>query len=166
MLRGLVGDLRLAVRSLRAAPAVSIAAVLTLTFGIGANTAIFSVANGLVLRPLSVTNPQDLVTITSNTALRHGFRAGAGWSHAMWNQLRQRAEAFDGAFAWTLQRLDLSEGGEMQPVNALFASGDFFSTLGVQAAIGRTFRTADDVRGDHFDRDCCLTGDAAANRRS
>ncbi len=147
MLRGLVGDLRLAVRSLRAAPAVSIAAVLTLILGIGATTAIFSVANGLVLRPLPVKNPQDLVTITSDTALRHGFRAGAGWSYAMWDRLQQRANVFDGAFAWILQRLDLSEGGEMQPVNALFASGDFFSTLGVHAAIGRTFTTADDVRG-------------------
>lgn len=147
MLRGLVSDLRLAVRSLRAAPVVSIAAVLTLILGIGATTAIFSVANGLVLRPLPVNNPQDLVTITSDTALRHGFRAGAGWSYAMWDHLQQRANVFDGAFAWILQRLDLSEGGEMQPVNALFASGDFFSTLGVHAAIGRTFTTADDVRG-------------------
>lgn len=78
MLRGLVGDWRLAVRSLRAAPAVSIAAVATLTLGIGATTAIFSVANGLVLRPLPVTNPQDLVTITSDTALRYGFQGWCG----------------------------------------------------------------------------------------
>jgi putative ABC transport system permease protein len=147
MLRGIVGDLRLAVRSLRAAPTVTIAAILTLTLGIGATTAIFSVANGLTLRPLPVKDPQDLVTITSDTALRHGFQAGAGWSYAMWDQLRQRADAFDGAFAWALQRLDLSEGGEMQPVNALVASGDFFDVLGVQAVIGRTFSSADDVRG-------------------
>jgi putative ABC transport system permease protein len=147
MLRGLAGDLRLAVRSLRSAPAVSIAGVLTLTLGIGATTAIFSVANGLVLRPLPVKNPQDLVTITSETALLHGFQAGAGWNHAMWDQLRQRTDVFDGAFAWALQRLDLSEGGETEPVNALFASGHFFGTLGVQPVIGRMFTTADDVRG-------------------
>lgn len=147
MLRGIVGDLRLAVRSLRAAPEVTIAAVLTLALGIGATTAIFSVANGLALRPLPVKNPEDLATITSDTALRHGFQAGAGWSYAMWNQLRQRADVFDGAFAWTLQRLDLSEGGEVQPANGLVASGEFFDVLGVRAVIGRTFTFADDVRG-------------------
>ena len=126
---------------------MSIAAVLTLALGIGANTAIFSVANGIVLRPLPVANPQDLVTITSDTALRFGFQGGAGWNHAMWDRLRQRAGAFDGAFAWILQRVDLAEAGEMQPVNALFASGDVFKTLGVTAALGRTFTAADDVTG-------------------
>ena len=142
-----MGDLHLAFRSLRAAPAVSIAAILTLALGIGANTAIFSVANGLVLRPLPVTNPQDLVTITSDTGLQYGFQGGVGWSYAMWDRLRQRAEAFGGALAWTLQRVDLAEGGEMQPVNVLFASGDFFKTLGVSATLGRTFTPADDVSG-------------------
>ncbi len=147
LLRGIGGDLRLAVRSLRSAPAVTLAAVLTLVLGIGATTAIFSVANGLALRPLPVRNPHDLVTLTSDTALRHGFHAGAGWNYAMWDRLRQRADAFDGAFAWTLQRLDLSEGGEMQPVNGLVASGAFFEALGVPAVVGRTFGLADDVRG-------------------
>jgi putative ABC transport system permease protein len=147
MLRGVLGDLRLAGRAFRAAPAVTVAAVLTLILGIGTTTAIFSVANGLALRPLPVKNPQDLVTITSQTALLHGFQAGGGWSYRMWDQLRQRAGAFDAAFAWTLQRLDLSEGGEMQPVNGLVASGDFFSALGVHAVVGRTFTSADDVPG-------------------
>lgn len=147
MMRGLAGDFRLAIRSLRAAPVVTLAAILTLALGIGATTAIFSVANGLILRPLPVKDPQRLVTITSEMALRYGFQAGAGWSYAMWDHLRQRADAFDGAFAWVLQPLDLSEGGEMQPVNALIASGGFFSTLGVHAILGRTFTPVDDVRG-------------------
>ena len=147
MFRGIAGDLRLAARSLRAAPAVTIAAILTLVLGIGATTAIFSVANGLALRLLPVKEPQSLVTITSDTALRHGYKAGAGWSYGMWDQLRQRAGAFDGALAWSLQRLDLSEGGEMQPVNVLIASGGFFDVLGVPPVIGRTFNAADDVPG-------------------
>src|SRR3954467_4925511 len=127
MVDGLVGDIRLAIRSLRAAPAITIAAALTLTVAIGATTAIFSVANGLVLRPLPVKNPHDLVTITSDTALRYGFQAGAGWNYPMWNQLQQRGSAFDGAFAWTLQCLDLSEGGETQPATVLFVSSGFFT---------------------------------------
>jgi len=148
MLRGIVGDLRLTIRSLRAAPTVTIAAVVTLALGIGAITAIFSVANGLALRPLpAVRNPQALVTITSDTALRHGFQAGAGWSYAMWDRLRERTDRFDSGFAWTLQRLDLSEGGEMQPASGLIASGEFFDALGVPAVLGRTFTAADDVRG-------------------
>ena len=147
MLQGIAGDLRRAARSLRAAPAVTIAAILTLTLGIGATTAIFSVANGLALRPLPVKEPQSLVTITSGTALRYGFKGGAGWSFGMWDQLRQRSGAFDGALAWSLQRLDLSEGGEMQPASVLIASGGFFDVLGVPAVIGRTFHAADDVPG-------------------
>lgn len=104
MLRGFAGDLRLAIRSLRSYPAVSIAAVLTLTLGIGVTTATFSVANGFVLRSLPVRDPHNLVTITSGTALRHGFQAGAGWSYAMWERFRQLPHGFDGAFAWTLER--------------------------------------------------------------
>ena len=131
----------------RDAPAVAIPAALTLTLGIGATTAIFSMANALTLRPLPVRSPRDLVTVTSETALRYGFRGGAGVSHAIWDRLRQRAGAFDGAFAWTSQRLDLSDGGEMEPATVLVASGGFFDMLGVPAAIGRTFTAADDVPG-------------------
>ncbi len=102
--------MRAAVRGLLASRAVSLTAVLTLALAMGAMIAIFSVANGLVLRPLPVRDPQRLVTVTSDTALRFGFQAGAGWSYPMWDQFRQRADAFDGAFAWTIQTLDLSRG--------------------------------------------------------
>jgi predicted permease len=88
-----------------------------------------------------------LVTVTSAMALRFGFQAGAGWNYAMWDQLRQRGDAFAGGFAWTLQPFDPSDGGEMLPLNALVASGDVFRTLGVHALIGRPFTSADDVRG-------------------
>lgn len=147
MLRDLGSDVRLAVRSLRADATVTMAAVLTLALGLGATTAVFSVANGLSLRPLPVRNPHDLVTVTSETALRHGFQAGLGWNYGMWEQLRQETGAFDGAFAWALQRLDLSDGGEMQPVNALVASAAMFETLGVAAHLGRTFQESADAGG-------------------
>lgn len=147
MLHGIVSDWRLAVRGLRSAPAITTAAVLTLTLGIGATTALFTVANGLAWRPLPVENPERLVTITSDTALGLGFQAGAGWSHAMWDRLRPRADAFEAAFAWTLQRLDLAEGGEMQPVTTLIASARLFDALGVRAVLGRTFTADDDRRG-------------------
>ena len=65
----------------------------------------------------------------------------------MWDRFRQRAAAFDGAIAWTPQRIDLAANGETQPVDGLVVSGDFFSTLGVPAFLGRTLTAADDRRG-------------------
>jgi putative ABC transport system permease protein len=140
-------DLRLALRTLRATPVVSMIAVLSLALGIGANTAIFSIVNGLLLRPLPVIAPQQLVTISSDFAVSHGYTAGLGWNYAMWEQLQQRAHAFGGAFALMGARLNLAQSGEMQPVEGLFTSGDFFAVLGVPALLGRTFSAADDVRG-------------------
>jgi hypothetical protein len=112
-----------------------------------ANAAIFSVVNGLSLRSLPVAEPQRLVTISSISAVSMGFRAGRGWNYAMWDQLRQRAQVFDGAFAWTTNRFNLAQSGERQPVDGIYASGEFFTTLGVPALLGRTFTPADDVRG-------------------
>src|SRR3954463_8370298 len=105
MLRDAGSDLRRAVRSLRGTPAITFEAVLTLALGIGATTAVFSVASSLVFRPLAVVAPQRLFTVTSAFALRFGFQAGAGWNYDMWNQLQERGSAFDGGFAWTLQRV-------------------------------------------------------------
>ena len=144
---GLGLDLRAAGRALFTSRAVSTAAAVTLALAMAAVIAIFSVTDALLLRPLPVKDPERLVTITSETALRFGFAGGAGWNYGMWDRLRERATAFDGAFAWTLQRFDLAQSGESQPVQALLASGDVFRTLGVNAIAGRTFTTRDDVPG-------------------
>ena len=140
-------DLRSAIRMVRTSPAFTAVITLTVALGIGTNTAIFSIVNSLLLRSLPVAEPERLVTISSDTAISRGFTAGAGWNYAMWERLRQRVEAFDGAFAWTVRRLNLARAGEMQPVDGVFASGDFFTTLGVPAILGRTFTATDDVRG-------------------
>jgi len=140
-------DVRRSIRALRANPIVSLVAVLSLALGIGANTAIFSLVNGLLLRALPVAEPDRLVTISSDQAITLGFKAGLGWSYAMWDPLRQQSQAFDGALAWSNQRFNLAAGGEMQPADGLITSGDFFTVLGVKAALGRTFTAADDVRG-------------------
>ena len=84
-----------------------------------------------MLRTLPAKEPERLVTISSDAAIRMGFKAGLGWNYAMWDRFRQRAEAFDGAIAWTPQRIDLAANGESQPVDGLVVSGDFFKTLGV-----------------------------------
>src|SRR5688572_15388524 len=122
-------------------------AVLSLALGIGANTAIFSLVNGLLLRALPVVEPQRLVTISSDKAIQLGFNAGLGWNYVMWDQLRQRAQVFDGALAWKTERVNVTAEGQTQSADALIASGEIFTVLGVKAALGRTFTIEDDVRG-------------------
>jgi hypothetical protein len=139
-------DVRLAIRALRSTPIVSIVAVLSLALGSGANTAIFSLVNTLLLRTLPVSEPQRLVVISEDRAIRQGFTAG--WTYAIWDQIHQRAQPFDGSCSWMSERFNLAQGGgETEPVDGIYASGDYFSTLGVPALIGRTFTPADDVRG-------------------
>src|SRR3989449_2051666 len=99
-------DLTLAFRSLRATPVVSVVAVLSLALGIGANTAIFSLVNSLLLRTLPVAEPQHLFTVTSAS------HEGSAWSFAVWNEIRQRAPLFADAFACSgARRLHLTLGG-------------------------------------------------------
>jgi putative ABC transport system permease protein len=143
-------DLRLAVRALRTTPIVTAVAILSLALGIGANTAIFSLVNSLLLRTLPIVEPQRLVAISSGTAISQGNTPA--WTYAVWDQIRQRTQMFDGALAWSqglgsTTRFNLAQGGETEPVEGLFANGDFFTTLGVTALLGRTFTAADDVRG-------------------
>src|SRR6187200_2921134 len=113
-------DIRDAFRTLRATPIVTLVAVLSLALGIGANTAIFSILNTLMLRTLPVKQPQELVQVMT------GVRR-ASWSNPLWEQLRdQHAGIFDGAFAFSHQRFDLAHGGETRFVNGVMASGGFF----------------------------------------
>jgi putative ABC transport system permease protein len=143
-------DLRWAWRALRQSPVLSAAAILSLALGMGANTALFSVVDALLLRALPVRQPDRLVTVSSGFALGHGFKAGAGMNYDMWTRMRERAvgtTSFEDGFAWAPVRVDLSGGGEMEPADALFASGGFFTTLGVPAMLGRTLTPADDQKG-------------------
>ena len=103
-------DLRLAVRSLVATPVVTAVAVLSLALGIGANTAIFSLINGLLLRALPVRAPQQLALVTDETGANI-----TSWTNPIWEEMRERRRViFDDAFAWSSTRFNLSEGGETQ----------------------------------------------------
>jgi putative ABC transport system permease protein len=132
-------DLRDALRGLRATPVVTAVAILSLALGIGANTAIFSIVNALMLRSLPVKAPERLVQVMV-AANR------SSWTNPLWEQLRDR-DVFDGAFAYSPLRFNLARGGEAELVNGIMASGGFFDVLGVPAILGRTFTRADDVRG-------------------
>src|SRR5687768_8651189 len=107
-------DLRLAIRSLRATPLVTIAATLSLALAIGANTAIFSMIDGLLLRTLPVEEPAELVFLT-NTATPNRARA---WSYAVWDRVRQQP-LFQAAAAWSSVRFNLAPAGETHFVDGL-----------------------------------------------
>ena len=150
-LQGFGLDIRLALRLLVASPVLSTVAIASLALGIGANTAIFSLVNSLLLRTLPVAEPERLVLLATDASASR--RVPDAWNYGLWEEIRRRApQMFDGAVAWSAtgvqDRLNLSTaGGEAQPVDGAYVSGDFFTTLGVSAILGRTFTSADDVRG-------------------
>ena len=126
-------DVRLAVRALRATPIVTAVAILSLALGIGANTAIFSLIDSLLLRTLpGVVQPEQLVTMSSGNPGPMEPR----WSYAFWKEIEERSHVFDGAFAWSARRFDLSAAGEIQSVEGVFATGSFFETLGCEPPLG------------------------------
>src|ERR1700749_288451 len=98
-------DLRLAIRALRVTPVVSIVAALSLALGIGANTAIFSLVNSLLLRALPVKEPAQLALITDGQG-----RGINSWTNPIWEQIQSRRDLFDGAFAWSTARFNLASG--------------------------------------------------------
>jgi putative ABC transport system permease protein len=137
-------DLRLAFRALLATPIVTSVAVLSLALGIGANTAIFSLVNSVILRTLPVADPQRLalVSVRANTTYRPPF------SYATFDQIRRHGQAFAGALAYSnIGKETLTRGGEPIPVDCFFVSGDFFHTLGVSPVVGRLFTPDDDAPG-------------------
>ena len=139
-------DVRYALRSFARTPGFVVVALLTLAFGIGANTAMFSIVNSLVLRALPVREPHQLVMLSNSLG-----PASSTWSYPIWTEIYRRSAAFGDALAWSGLRFNLAPTGEMQPINGLFVSGDFFETLGVAPILGRTFTPNDDVRGGGSD---------------
>ena len=130
-------DVRDALRSLRATPVVTLIAIASLALGIGANTALFSILNSLVIKTLPVRDPARLVVLDDGS-----------WTNPIWEQIRDRRQQIvEDAFAWSATRMNLSPRGETDYVEGAWASGGMFKVLGVQAAVGRVFTEADDVRG-------------------
>jgi len=144
-----VQDFRFAIRSLRATPIVTAVAILSLAVGVGANTAIFSLVDSLLLRPLPVTQPQRLAVVLDSRAYIRQQGLTEIWTYGVWDQIRQRTgQAFDGACAWWAERLNIApHGGAIEPVDAIWVSGEYFATLGLPALLGRVLEPADDVKG-------------------
>src|SRR6185436_20001531 len=106
--------------------------------GIGANTAIFQLIDAVRLRTLPVRAPQELaeVRLADTKGARGGFNRSPypTVTNPIWEQIRERQQAFSGIFAWGTDIVNLAPGGEVRPARMLYLSGDAFTTLGVQPA--------------------------------
>ena len=140
LLEQIAQDVRYALRTFAKSPVFVLIVVATLGLGIGANTAIFSVMNAVMLKSLPVHEPERLVEI------RMGPEHDS-FSNPLWEQIRDQREIFDGAMAYSIRRDNLTSGGETHFVSGLQVSGSYFDVLGVKPVIGRTFTEADDRRG-------------------
>jgi len=138
-------DLRYGSRTLCKSPGFTAVAVLTLALGIGANAAIFSLIDAVMLRMLPVEKPEELMQVQYGDADWHG--EGVGFTNPLWEQIRDRQGVFSGMFAWGGARFDLARGGAVQLATGVWVSGDYFNTLGVHPAAGRLISPADDQRG-------------------
>jgi predicted permease len=142
-MRDVLQDLRYSVRSLARTPGFALLAILTLALGIGANSAIFSVINGVILKPLPYTQPDQLVMITSQFP---GLGFDKFWvSPPEYFELRERAKSFSEIGAYRSTAVNLSEGDTPERVNAVNATWTLFKTLGISAYRGRTFNEQDDL---------------------
>jgi len=144
-LEGIQQDIRYGLRSLRQTPAFTAAVVLTLALGIGANTAIFSVVNGVLLRPLPYGEPERLVVLRQTLA--QPATPSLGFSEKELLDYRAASQTLEGLVEYHTMSFTLLGGAEAQRVQTGVVSPDFFDLLGVTPLIGRNFRAEDDLPG-------------------
>lgn len=146
-MNGLLQDVRFAFRMMWKSPAFTTIAVLTLALGIGANTAIFSVVNAALLRPLPYKNPDHLVYVWSAEKAR-----GIDQSTVSIPDLqdwRQQNRVFEGMAAIIDGTFNFSGGESPGQVNGLLATANLFDVLGVKPEVGRTFAPEEEQWGKH-----------------
>ncbi len=134
-------DLRYAWRRLRCAPSFTTAAVLTLALGIGANTAIFSLIDTVLVKTLPVDDPQRLFFVDNSGGKSGG---SSGPPYPCFEQLRDHNRFLSGIAAFKQRQFKVSIDGLPELVRGQYASGTYFELLGVRAALGRTLTAADD----------------------
>jgi predicted permease len=135
-------DLRYGLRMLLKQKVFTAVAVLSLALGLGANTAIFSLVNTLILRPLPISAPEQLVSL-NNTSSNRMFPS---FSYPNYKDFRDRNDVFAGLIAYRFAMLSLSHDGVNERLWGYTVSGNYFDVLGVKAIQGRAISTDDDVR--------------------
>src|SRR3954463_12339746 len=135
-MRTLIRDLRFGVRMLQKHPGFTLVAVVTLALGIGANTAIFSVVNAVLLRPLDYGEPERVVALWENVPAK-----GGRWRVAPANFLdwRRQNQVFEEVAAFSASTLNLTGEGEPAELSGSRVSEGYFGVLGVRPVLGRAF---------------------------
>ncbi len=141
----LLNDFRYGLRQLLRSPSFTALAVLTLALGIGATTAVFSVINPVLLRPLPYPHPERIVTLWERG--EDGGESNTGY--ATFLDVRQLATAFDGIAVLSSWQPTLQGGAEAERLDGQRVTREFFAVLGVRPALGRDFAAAEHVRGQH-----------------
>jgi putative ABC transport system permease protein len=138
-------DLRYALRTLAKEPGFTVVAVLTLALGIGANTAIFSLIDSVLLNPLPYKNPASLVSIVAGN--REAGTTGTPVSFTKFQALEQQTKTLESVGAFYQTTMNMTGRGEPEDINVNRVNADFFQALGVAPAMGRDFLTAEDQIG-------------------
>ncbi len=142
----LLSDIRFALRNLRRSPLFTFVAVASLALGIGANTAIFTLMDQLMLRLLPVKDPQQLVMIWSTGPVLGNNNGSRASTYPMYQDYQQKAGAFSYVFCRYATPLSVSFNGRTERVSGELVSGNYFQAMGVQPALGRVFSPEQDDR--------------------
>jgi putative ABC transport system permease protein len=137
--------LRYALRTLAASPGFAAVAILTLALGIGANTAIFTVANSLLLRPLTYSDPSRLVLVSWPP--RNERPDFLGISYTRFKLIQEQSRSFSSVVGFTNETFNLSGRGDAEEISSARVSWNFFDSLGVRPMVGRTFDPQEDQPG-------------------
>jgi MacB-like periplasmic core domain len=132
-------DLTYALRRLRKSPGFAIVAVLTLALAIGANTTVFSAINVVIVRPLPVERPEELVFLSQG-------RDSQNQSYPNYRDFRDRTKTLSGLIAFRVAAMALSHTGTNARIWGYEATGNYFQVLGVRPALGRFFTPAEDQK--------------------
>ncbi len=150
-LETLIQDLSYGLRTMRRSPGLTAVAVLSLALGIGANTAIFSLMNAVMLRDLPVKNPDQLVLLGTGRASgsTDDFASTPLYSYPFYRELQQKNQVFSAVSAvlsltFNSMHGAVGESGSLEPMDVQLVSGTYFSMLGVEPILGRAFTQADD----------------------
>src|ERR1700723_92945 len=142
-LDSLLQDLRYATRMLRKNPAFTAIAVLTLALGIGANTAMFTLADSILLRPLPYRSPHQLVWITEESS--NGDSTGVSWPNFQdWKRLNT---VFSGMAGYRDARMSLAGNGYPSLIDGRYVTANYFELIGISPILGRVFQPDENVEG-------------------
>ena len=138
-------DLRYGWRMLRRSPVISVVAVLSLAAGIGANTAIFSVINALLVRPLPYRAPEQLVKVFQTQPDPAKGTLPSAWSYPRFGVLRERSQSFTGLAGFTQNPYNLTGTDAPERLQVEMVSASYFPLLGIECAVGRSFIAEEDL---------------------